>query len=289
MDLFSRLPSDIQREVLYFVDDKHLDKVESKVLEENDIFWKEKLFKTSKSTPSYKEIYQVCFDKSNKYFLAKHGHYKYLLDNYGWGKGLAYHALRDDFFLNNYIDYEDCRGYTLLMYFAYTYDENSIKTLVNCGANINKKNRVGLAALHFRCSEFLLSLGADPNIIRNDGLSLLMEHFQRPETMKALINHGADLNYKNKEQETVLTYMLKNMHPHNLSYMRGCIELLIDSGIDITIRDEDGLLAVDYFKTNIDINVYGKAEYKQTLKKISPYEEHIEDDSWSWKQFFNFS
>jgi ankyrin repeat protein len=260
----------MQREVLYFVDDNHLDKVESKVLDnKNDIFWKVKCFNGQQ--PSYKDIYESCFNVKNIDFLLKFGHYKLLLKTYPWNDKLANYALNDETFLKHYIDIFDYHGETLLTYlvsFGYRgLGEDAVEKLIKNGPNVNIQDYKGKTALFYvqdeHVAEILLKAGANPNIVDKDGDSILMRYHTNVGMLKKLIQYGVNINIQNNDGETPLINILKRKIA-----VIDVIELYIDAGADKNIRDKDGLMAIDYLTKNYN-HCSESESYRRALKLLT--------------------
>src|SRR5690606_22893050 len=102
--LFLQLPYDIQREVLYFLDKEHLEKITLPVLDENDVFWKEKIFEGVRLTN--KDIFDMYSSLHNHYrrdLCLKYRQYtKYMKHEY-WSEVLVENFLIDEEFVKNHI------------------------------------------------------------------------------------------------------------------------------------------------------------------------------------------
>ena len=121
---------------------------------------------------------------------------------------------------------------------------NAIEVLIEYGANLNAKSSRGLsgtmgAAMTWmpEALEFLISKGADVNIIDNNGQTALMyvcgylpnaspmneKWKQRPEHLqiaKILVQAGADINLINKRGDTALDLARKNKNMAVLKYLQ---------------------------------------------------------------------
>ena len=115
-----------------------------------------------------------------------------------------------------------------------------------------------------------LSLGADINTVTKDGYTPLMYAaiFNTPETVKFLIDNGADLKAKNFQRQTVLQLIISSecrpSHP-------GVIHELVKAGADVNYLydgestllmiaaceccyDDQGQIAAELIKSGADIN-----------------------------------
>ena len=122
-----------------------------------------------------------------------------------------------------------------------------IKILVENGADVNSKNKLGKTALFeavFGYSEsipeiieYLVDKGADVNVKDNSGNTLLtdaVEHGMPYDVVKMLINYGIDVNEKNKQGYSALRIaVFWNAKPEVL-------RALIANGANINERDENG-------------------------------------------------
>ncbi|AUV58035.1 ankyrin repeat protein [Bandra megavirus] len=133
-----------------------------------------------------------------------------------------------------------------LLHKIFYFDENNLtKFICDTGIDVNIKNSVGKTAL-FHAIKFslystdiieLLNYGADPNVINNSGVSVLMEIFNsylddpqddsHVEIIKLLIEKGANANYSNDK-----TCILEKAIMLNNDTSIDIIELLLKNGAD---------------------------------------------------------
>ena len=126
-------------------------------------------------------------------------------------------------------------------------DIESIQYLLSRNASINTRDAYGqtplaLAVLHSSSSatvRLLLSKGADPNIKSYDGMSLLHHAvtLQHLEIMELLIAYGVNPNEMNRENSTVLNYL---MHSWCCYPQIPTVGLLIRSGADVNLPNARG-------------------------------------------------
>jgi ankyrin repeat protein len=119
---------------------------------------------------------------------------------------------------------------------------NITKLLVSSGANVNFKNSEGDPVLHMTALNkeadilnFLLVNGCYPDEIDNRRFTTLHK-CKSPSVAKALISHGANVNFLGKENFTPLHYIAFNRQIVNPQVVRH----LIESGANIHSKSVNG-------------------------------------------------
>ena len=109
----------------------------------------------------------------------------------------------------------DNKGSTPLMLAALNNDLQTVRELIQQGAQINKRNDWGWTALlnatikgNHTLVDYLLKNGASPHLSDNDGRSPLMAAVlnNHPKIVKALLNNSADVNKANRDGWTALSF-----------------------------------------------------------------------------------
>jgi ankyrin repeat protein len=182
MSLFSSLPEDIQREVCHLLDKDELKKLSTKILKSHDVFWKEKLHRTyywENKDFDYKILYERKFYKK----LIKTHHKNGQLEN------LMYQLIDDDDFLKNHVNMKFNDHPNLLYAFCCIDNkEKEIRKLVLAGADVN-------------C------------IKKSHSISVLIRAVirQSTETVKLLLDAGADVSFGLHDIYTPLHYAANNL------------------------------------------------------------------------------
>jgi uncharacterized protein len=123
-------------------------------------------------------------------------------------------------------------GATALHWAAYWDDPLMADLLIGAGANVNATNDLGVTPLALASSgamvKKLLQAGANPNIVSSNGESPLMAAARagNAESVKALLEHGADVNAKEKLRgQTALMWAVSQQHPD-------VVRVLLEHGAD---------------------------------------------------------
>ena len=142
----------------------------------------------------------------------------------------------------------DANGNTVLHHTVHSDSSTEIlEVLINHGADVNAKNDKNATALIKACNKgnvdvmnVLLRAGADLNIADANGNTVLYhaaEGDNSTEILEILITHGADVNAKNKKNQTTLMITLKTEDID-------AINVLLRGGADPNIADTKGHHAV---------------------------------------------
>ncbi len=134
--------------------------------------------------------------------------------------------------------------------------------LLNAGADPNSTGTAGstkgqtvlyVAILQNRMSNIkkLIEKGADPDKPDADGAVPISEHALAPladlEVVKLLLSKTKNINLPERDGSTVLMYAAQNTKMPR-SDLKEIIRLLLEKGADKTMKDEDGLTALDRAK-----------------------------------------
>lgn len=156
----------------------------------------------------------------------------------------------------NINDWEDNSTDTPLIKAVGACDFETVKMIVEAGADRNKQNRTDYspilcAAYHLCMSSFrnkdeaekifnyLLECGVDVNTSKRDGLTPLMVVAREGllEFVEKLVDAGADVNAKTKDDETAL---MKASYTKNTDL----IQFLLEHDADVNARAKDGTTAL---------------------------------------------
>ncbi|KAI8746585.1 serine/threonine-protein phosphatase 6 regulatory ankyrin repeat subunit B [Biomphalaria glabrata] len=121
-----------------------------------------------------------------------------------------------------------------------------LKYLLDMGADVNRRNKDGLTALHvasaenkFDCAKALLKYGADVNLKCNAGCSPLHNAMQNERLVALFLEYNANVNATDDLGNTPLLLAVKRFEgPVKL------VKLLIASGSDVNHKDHSGMSAL---------------------------------------------
>ena len=124
----------------------------------------------------------------------------------------------------------------------YAIKEELTRYLVAEGLNINTQNAYGRTPLYTHSTvgaplvAVLLELGADVNLANNDGCTPLFTALAnaRKDTVKLLLEHGADIKHKNQAKQNALEYGLSLTANASIPDMLQCAKLMLDAGTKVT-------------------------------------------------------
>ena len=150
--------------------------------------------------------------------------------------------------LKSYINKTDIFGNSALLYAAYRGNIFIIRSLIDCGADVNITSKTGLNVLH------MAAQGNNPNIIIYFKVKYNISVFSTDlngntplhwacynsseEAINFLLSYMTDLNIKNKDGKTPLHIAVFTEKP-------SLIKKIINRGGDINIKDKDGKTPID--------------------------------------------
>ena len=150
--------------------------------------------------------------------------------------------------LKSYINKPDIFGNTAILYAAYRGNILIVRSLIECGADVNITSKKGLNVLH------MAAQGNNPNIIIyfkvKYNISVLSKDSQgntplhwacynsSEEAINFLLSFMGDINIKNNEGKTPLHIAVFTEKP-------SLIKKLIKRGADINAKDKDGKTPID--------------------------------------------
>lgn len=154
-------------------------------------------------------------------------------------------------------------------------DFEQVKALIDQGANINLKDPDGNPILHLTHNsdilKFLIQSGADVNATNADGYSLIYGH-KTPRAINLLVKYGAKVNVKSKDGFSPLCLEVANNHLDTA-------KALLDAGADVNYKICHGATVLFFCKTikmlkllieyGADINV--KNDYGYMVTETTPY------------------
>ncbi len=146
-------------------------------------------------------------------------------------------------------DFVDSKGYSLLHEACKHGNINTIRTLIQKGADVNVVDDVLSTPLHYLCAynyqttnrrlgvETLIQLGVDVNAQNEQGLTALhlAAHVGSSAVAKQLIKEGADINVVDKKGKTALDYVnarlaTANQESEQYQELKSLQEALISAG-----------------------------------------------------------
>lgn len=134
----------------------------------------------------------------------------------------------------------------------YAIKEELARYLVAEGLNINTPNAYGRTPLYTHSTvgaplvAVLLELGADVNLANNDGCTPLFTALAnaRVDTVKLLLEHGADIKHKNQSKQNALEYGLSLTTNASIRDMQQCSKLMLDAGTKVTKSMQKSVKAI---------------------------------------------
>ena len=183
--------------------------------------------------------------------------------------------------LKSYINKSDIFGNTAILYAAYRGNILIVRSLIECGADINITSKKGLNVLH------MAAQGNNPNLIiyfkMKYNISVLSQDAQgntplhwacynsSEEAINFLLSYMTDkndINIKNKDGKTPL-------HISILTEKPSLIKKLIKRGADINIKDKEGKTPIDLAQeitgneSRVTSILLGAKKEKSLIEKIT--------------------
>lgn len=176
----------------------------------------------------------------------------------------------------------------------YAIKEELTRYLVAKGLNINTQNAYGRTPLYTHSTvgaplvAVLLELGADLNLANNDGCTPLFTALAnaRVDTVKLLLEHGADIKHKNQAKQNALEYGMLLTTNASIPDMLQCAKLMLDAGLKVTKSMQKSVKAIgDNFERyreafNKDLLATTDAALNELYKlfDVEPAAKHITHD-----------
>lgn len=176
----------------------------------------------------------------------------------------------------------------------YAIKEELTRYLVAKGLNINNQNAYGRTPLYTHSTvgaplvAVLLELGADVNLANNDGCTPLFTALAnaRVDTVKLLLEHGADIKHKNQVKQNALEYGLSLTSNASIPDMLQCAKLMLDAGLKVTKNMQKSVKSIgDNFERyresfNKDLLATTDAALNELYKlfDVEPAAKHITND-----------
>ncbi|XP_059176240.1 serine/threonine-protein phosphatase 6 regulatory ankyrin repeat subunit A-like [Physella acuta] len=155
------------------------------------------------------------------------------------------------------VNAQDSEGKTALMYNTVTHHpwfDRIGELLLSAGANVNIQDNNGethliqmVKSLRIDTVDLLIPFGADVNVQDNDGKTALMHNTATYSPYCSMIEElllKANVNMQDRNGETHLIQMVKLSQP-------SIVDLLIFSGADVNVQDNDGKTALMHNAANL--------------------------------------
>lgn len=205
--------------------------------------------------------------------------------------------------INKPLDIKGYRRYSPLIISLIERFDKAIIFLIDNGADINTPTKDGLTPLFLAVSHNQIEVvkafikhGADPNLkdkkynvtpldsairlghvnmvklLINSGADLGIESlgtavgWENAEIIKIILENGADVNYVNKDGNTMLH------HAVHWSNNKEIVQILLEHGAEVNAKNNDGLTPLHYAQYNLN-----HKEMIVLLRKYGAFDEDIEE------------
>ncbi|MBI1183384.1 hypothetical protein GC194_03885 [bacterium] len=158
-----------------------------------------------------------------------------------------------------------------------THDVAKLKAAIAAGAKVNALDKNGAPALNSAViwadmTQLLVDAKADVNEAGKVDMTPLMTAamMSSPESMKILLNSGADPKFKMKNGMSILHYATWR------SNCAECVQLLIDKGVDVNEKDKNGetpmtiMMTASTAKQRAETVIYTTNAYKAAGITVMP-------------------
>ncbi len=135
------------------------------------------------------------------------------------------------------VDEQDHYGRSKLMRASANGDTQTVKSLLDEGAQVNLVDNKGIPALYYACTGGVL-LRDDIANWDADRLMLEIPHLNdQSDTVKVLLDHGARVDLQEKEVMLALMFA-------SVCGLYKTVHMLLDHGAQVDLQDEDGMSAL---------------------------------------------
>ena len=200
------------------------------------------------------------------------------------------------------VNIRDRKGKTALVEYVYNGSgECTPESLLQAGADVNMVDDDGKTALFTGAGQgsvkyvnLLLKAGADVNIRDNEGETALFEgvYSSSTECTIELLKVGADVNTKDNTVETALFKIVENGSRewidlflkagadvnvisnegntvlHRTMYNFTGVKKMLQEGVKVNVRNNNGLNALTHFLRQVEIEFYSYCVYFESIKRI---------------------
>ena len=189
-----------------------------------------------------KKVFGMYFFESTRDGEAIHA----AISDRSWNRGRIIYDLKE---AGADMEYRDTQKYTPLLKAAEKCDTESVRVLLDCGANLQSVNREGKSALMLCMQPF------------SDGL-----YNNVCDIMNRLLEKGVNINHIDKLNRTVFHYVAMN-----ITNDKGIMRQLLLAGGDVRVMDLFGKSALDcawkgqQYRTSQPLSKQRLSNYYQTL------------------------